>query len=122
MNSNLQYHKNKARLPCTTKKRHDQSDYDYLGQLSNTEFEWMLGFHYEYVNASKNHKWPKHHRTQEQFREIYNRNNANNRCMYSIAKVLGLLNFGDDFPEYDPRFAPELTEDYMICLVDGINE
>jgi hypothetical protein len=115
----IELFKTHARLPVYTKKRNDQSDYDYLKRLSNKDLEWLMRFHCEYVNASKKHPGRRLHRTKKLFRTLYDKNNCNNRCMYTLAKVLGLLSLGNDVPEYDPRFAPSLTEDYMISLIDN---
>lgn len=106
-------------LPFYPRKRQiDKADYDYLKKLDPSDYNWMIGFHCEWVLSSRKHKWKKVHKSKAQFREIYRANNANNRCIYTIHKAMGLLEMGS-IPEIDSRFSLQLTEDYMIALIDG---
>lgn len=81
----------KAKLPVSAKKRNDYADYDYLDQLSPEELAWLKKFHNEWVQASFT-KNP----LNKNKKEIYDANNARNRCLYNTMKWLHLLDVERD--------------------------
>lgn len=57
---------------------------DYVDQLSDREKEWLTAFVREEVLADFAHSGKKLNKTKKSKREIYNKNNASNRCIYSL--------------------------------------
>jgi predicted NACHT family NTPase len=57
---------------------------DYVDQLSDKEKEWLTAFVREEVLADFAHTGKKLNKTKKAKREIYNKNNASNRCIYSL--------------------------------------
>lgn len=92
------------------KIRKETIDADYLNKLSTEELAFYNKFMEEYNNASFNHTKKDLHKRKKQKREIYNKNNARNRCIYSRAKAVGRLLFTD-----------ELFQDEVVMNIDGFS-
>jgi len=71
------------------KTRYEELDYDYLDKLTDEEKDWLARFTEEYTHANFNHPGKKIHKTKQQRREIYSRNNARNRDILTRAKACG---------------------------------
>lgn len=78
------------RRELNLKTRYDLIDYDYLDKLSPEELDWLNRFTSEWANADFRHK-KKLHRSKKKQREMYNANNARNRCIMTRAKASGML-------------------------------
>lgn len=75
------------------KTRTDTIDYDYLSQLNEKELKFLNKFTEEYNNAY----YQKGKRALNKNRkEIYNKNNARNRCVYTKHKAYGALLYSED--------------------------
>lgn len=64
-------------------------DYDYLNVLSEEEKTWLNKFTTEYVTASLNTKniQSNFHNTPLLIKDCFNKNNARNRCLFTILKA-----------------------------------
>jgi len=69
--------------------RFHELDYDYVDELSKKDKAWLNTFTEAYIHASITKKGKKLFRTKESRKEIYDRNNARNRCILSRAKACG---------------------------------
>lgn len=99
---------------------------DYLDQLTDEELKWLNNFMEEYNGASfKRNKtrdsWDKEyiHNTDELKKDCQRRNNARNRCLYTILKVNNLL---DNMVEKYDKEINNNTEETLIDLLDYSNE
>ena len=113
--------KNPALDPVyNTKIRREFIDIDYVDQLSEEEKQWLNKFMEEYNNASLDYKNLENnlHNTPELKKDCTDRNNARNRCIYSIKKATNMVK--DDLKgENDVRISnPELIEDAIIAEID----
>jgi hypothetical protein len=69
----------------------------YAKTLSIEDREWLNRFSEEYINASFNKDPRKRlHKRKSQLREIYNRNNARNRDIFTKEKAQGTMNYMED--------------------------
>jgi hypothetical protein len=73
----------------------------YVGKLNSKEKEWLNSFVEEEINANFNHSGRKINKTKTAKREIYNRNNARNRDIFSRAKAQGKLTSMNDMTDGD---------------------
>lgn len=95
--------RSKAKYPglekrFTSRIRQEYLDYDYLDKLSDKDKEWLNNFTEEYLGANFKHPGKKMHKRKREQRELYNNNNARNRCAYGTSKVTGsVINY--DFNE-----------------------
>lgn len=64
---------------------------EYVDQLSDKEKEWLNSFLEETVVTNFNHKGKKLYKSKKSKREFYNANNARNRCTFTKAKAMGML-------------------------------
>lgn len=65
--------------------------------MSEKDKAWLNSFNEETVGAKFNHKGKKLYKSKKAKRELYSKNNARNRCMYSKAKAQdALVNLNDD--------------------------
>lgn len=91
------------------------SDIDYLDKLNDEEKAWLNKFMAETVNADFRHR-EQLYKTSGQKKELYKRNNARNRDVYTKAeaqnKITNLLDVGTEKLEIDG------FEDMMICKID----
>lgn len=111
--------------------RQEYTDFDYLDKLNAKELEWLAKFNNEHLNASfdKNNKnnIVKDKKTKKQ---IYNENNARNRCQFGrnkMAKKILTYDFiyeetnGHETPEHDEIHGKDginITEDLMLSMID----
>jgi septum formation topological specificity factor MinE len=86
--------------------RQEYLDYDYLDKLGAEERAWLNQFSGEYYNASlvldnENELDPKQnlHKDPKYKKELYDANNARNRCQYGLVKnrvaLTKLVNYDD---------------------------
>ena len=68
----------------------------YAKTLPSEAREWLNRFSEEYVCANMGHAGEKLHKTKEQVKSVYDRNNARNRCIYTREKAQGCLNYIED--------------------------
>ena len=80
------------------KTRTDLIDYDYVDKLSKREREWLNKFTEEYVNASVDSKNLKKnlHNTEELKKDCYDRNNARNRCILTLQRAQGKIEYTEE--------------------------
>ena len=71
------------------KTRYELVDYDYIDQLSEKEKDWLNRFTEEYTHAKYDHEGPKIQKKKKYELESYDRNNARNRCILTLAKAMG---------------------------------
>lgn len=74
-----------------SRKRLESADQDYLDKLNPKDREWIETFNQEYNQANFKHGKPIIHKLKAQQLEIYERNNARERCIMSRAKAGGKL-------------------------------
>lgn len=84
------------------KTRFEVLDMDYLKKLSTEELEYLNKFMAEYVSGAfkkddtGGYSSENLHRTQEERRECYTRNNTRNRCALTISNATGQTLRSDD--------------------------
>jgi hypothetical protein len=132
--------RSQVKNPALVKKynhrlRQEYLDYDYLDKLNDDELKWLNKFTEEYNNASlvlddDNNVVPEAnlHKTNEYKKEIYDANNARNRCLYGQLRNKGdkfnntrLMNYDNlisDVEEHlskdsDPKFLENAFIDYI---------
>lgn len=71
--------------------RWEYMDQDYISKLSPKEKDWLNRFNEEFNGAKFDHDGTVLHKSAKKKRECYNKNNARNRCVYSLAKARGTL-------------------------------
>lgn len=76
-----------------SKARHEYMDFDYLGKLNSEEKQWLSNFMEEYMSGNFKHQGDTLHKTKEQKKACYDRNNARNRCMLTKAKATGRVDY-----------------------------
>jgi hypothetical protein len=106
--------------------RQDEIDYDYLSDLSEEELKWLNDFTEEYVNASVGKQSEanknKFHNTPELVKDCTDRNNARQRCIYSIAKARNrVIDHTEWFLETISRTNQEPHYDVEDELIDNID-
>jgi hypothetical protein len=86
--------------------RFEVLDMDYLKKLSDEELKFMNQFMAEYVSGSfkkdDNGEYSKDnlHKTDEERRECYTRNNVRNRCGLTVSNATGQTYRADDILEF----------------------
>lgn len=73
----------------------------YWDQLSPAEKEWMNKFTEEYVHANIGNK--PLHKTSEQKKSCYNRNNARNRDVYTREKAQNKLVYREKLEDFEEK-------------------
>lgn len=86
------------------KRRYELIDYDYLDKLSDKEKKWLNDFTEEWVNAKT--KDARFHKSKKARKLCHDRNNASNRCIWTLAKASG-KNANLDTLEPDEAIAEE---------------
>ncbi|MEO5367566.1 MAG: hypothetical protein H7831_14670 [Magnetococcus sp. WYHC-3] len=109
------------------KNRRDLVDQDYLNKLTPKERDWLQKFNAEYVGATfkkdENGNYAKSnlHKTAEQRKDCYSRNNSRNRCALTIAQVTGHVvpdNVAWEVIENERVNNVSSAEDTIIDLLD----
>ena len=89
----------------------------YAHKLNEKEKAWLDKFSNEYINASFGKK--PLHKTKNQRKECYNRNNARNRCILSKAKACGkTVSFEAMFNDDRSREELDITVEDLIKKSD----
>jgi len=109
------------------KVRQESIDQDYLEKLSPEEMAWLDRFMGEYNNASFKNDGTDLHQNVEHKKEIYNKNNARNRCLYGQLKVRRLndklVNYDEVVNQVDDYQAQELPDTYVEdAYIDFLTE
>lgn len=104
--------------------RQEYIDADYLDQLSPEELDWYARFMEEHNNANFRHKGDTLIDDPEKRKQIYNENNARNRCLYGRSKAHGNMSKFDikqiqDFIEEKRMPSKNDTEDALIDILDN---
>lgn len=113
-----------------SKIRQEYLDQDYIPELSEAEKSWLSKFNEEYYGASLDFKNLENnmHNNQELKKDCTDRNNARNRCIYSIAKAKGVVvptatNSANVESNSDNELEREEVtdnlEDYIIDYIDA---
>lgn len=89
----------------------------YFHTLPEDAKQFMNSFVEEYVNAKFDHPGRKIHKTKEQRRSIYNRNNARNRDVLTKAKASGKYE-ELDLPKQRKISLGNNLEDALIAKID----
>ena len=113
------------------RSRWEYMDQDYIDKLSPEDKDWLNKFQEEWLHACFK-KEDNLHTTDEQKREIYNRNNARNRDVLSNSRNIGLIDKGfinqdgklvQTLYERDPEVNnPAAHEDTLVTLIDTKKE
>lgn len=110
---------------ATSRIRREYLDQDYINKLSHEEKEWLSNFNEEWLGAKFNHQGEVLHKDKKEKREIYNRNNARNRCILSVAKARNQLVESEDLKsileneENRRNVNPDNIEDALIEFIDS---
>lgn len=99
------------------KSRIDKIDYDYIDKLNDEEKKFLNKFTEEYVNGY----FKKHtKRINRNKKEMYDKNNAANRCLYTKTKSYGSLNYLEDFiKDYESRTDENSYTDNINDYIDA---
>lgn len=98
------------------KTRFEVLDMDYLKKLSDEELEFMNRFMAEYVSGAfkkdENGEYSSEnlHKTQEERRECYTRNNTRNRCALTISNATGQTIRSDDITSIMDNISEEESD------------
>jgi hypothetical protein len=106
--------RDKVKYPGLTKSvnaktRQDLIDHDYLDKLNPDELRWLSNFNEEYLSGNFKHPGEIFHKTPEEKRQCYNRNNARNRCLFTSMKA-------------QDRLIYHISEDRLIELIDDVED
>lgn len=103
------------------KTRWEYLDQDYIDKLSDSEKEWLSNFNEEWLSGNFNHEGEQLHKTPEEKRECYTRNNARNRDLYTISRTRGWvvgMNESQDAIEDSQVTNPQSQEDALLTLME----
>jgi hypothetical protein len=106
-----------------SKVKQEFHDIDYSHKLSAKEKDWLSRFMEEDLGARLNHSGTKLNKKKAQKKGCFDRNNARNRDLYSLARASGKLS-GDD----PARAIESLQEEYYDAqdiedrLIDAIDK
>jgi len=84
--------RSKAKYPAlkpqyNSRTRQEYIDYDYVNTLSDKDKQYLNDFTEEWLGGNFNHETSNLQKTKKQRKDCYDRNNARNRCIYTIAKA-----------------------------------
>lgn len=96
-------------------------DYDYIEQLGDDEKQWLSNFINEYLGANLNSDGKKFHKSKEMRKDVFDKNNARQRDIYSIMRATGKLD-SFCFESGDFKDVAVGSEDAMIELIDAKRE
>lgn len=105
--------------------RREILEVDYLNQLSEKDKDWLNRFNEEFALANFNHKGKLLDGSKEARKKSYDANNARNRCLYTKAKVTGLLNNSPTESHLKASIdekASNIYESYEDALVGAIDK
>jgi hypothetical protein len=103
------------------KTRFEVLDMDYLKKLNDAELKYLNQFMGEYVSGAfkktedGDYSDDNFHKTTEERRECYTRNNTRNRCGLTVSNATGMTYRCDDINS----FMDSLTD--VDSMVDGVN-
>jgi hypothetical protein len=101
-------------------------DQDYIEELNHEEKQWLSNFMEEYMSGNTNHEGEALHKTKEELRECYGRNNARNRDIYNHKKANGHLIQADtrilDLYDKEQVDNADNQEDVQIEISDKTNK
>jgi hypothetical protein len=104
-----------------SKNRQDLIDHDYIDQLNDKEKQFLSDFNEEYISGNFKHNGPNNfHKTTQSKRNCYNRNNARNRCMYTIAKSTSRLFSEEDILQNVKCIENDLVENQIVKYFDSL--
>jgi hypothetical protein len=112
----------------TNKIRREYLDQDYIDKLSPEEKKWLSTFNEEWLGANFNHGEEVMHKTKEERRAIYNRNNSRHRDLISQMRAQGKLLDSDKIhemlekEELNTNIKADLYEDILIKIIDRKNK
>jgi len=128
--------RNKEKFPglkhsVNSKNRQHLIDHDYIHKLNDEEKAWLSKFNEEYISGTfdKVDNENNFHKTQDEKRECWRRNNSRNRCAMTISSstcrlvYLGFNN-SSDFKEYSAEnqyHEPELELEKKLLLEKSLN-
>lgn len=98
------------------KTRYDEIDFDYVEKLSEEDKAWLNSFAEEYIGANLNHKGEKLHKTKKLKKDVYDRNNARNRCVLTRSKAQNKAILLSELPE---TISAGNEEDKLIEQLDN---
>lgn len=102
-----------------SKTRQHLIDHDYIDKLNDEEKAWLSKFNEEYISGTfekdENDEYTDNnfHKTFEERKSCWDRNNARNRCQYTRAQAIG--NVSDDSADETPVGN---IEDVLIEVID----
>jgi uncharacterized protein YecE (DUF72 family) len=96
---NLKHRALKPNLNLKTRWEEIQDLASYADTLSEEDRDWLNRFAEEYICANFRHKGETIHKNEEQIKEIYTRNNARNRCIFTREKAQGILNYLEEITD-----------------------
>lgn len=114
------------------KTRYDVLDMDYLKKLSAEELDFLNQFMAEYVSGAfkkdENGEYSdsNFHKTVEERRECYTRNNTRNRCGLTVSNATGKTFRSDDISSFmdslsDDEILSENNNSFSDYLIDEFN-
>ncbi len=108
----------------TNKIRREYLDQDYIEKLSPDEKQWLSNFNEEWLGANFDHEGELLHKTKEERREIYGRNNSRNRDLIGQMNAQNKLLATDKIKEMlekeelNQQVNPANIEDALVDLID----
>lgn len=114
-------HKKWAALGVSVVNRNDYADYDYLDKLNSKELKWLKTFHQEFVNANFKHNNKIVNKRKKFIKDIYDKNNSRNRCLFNTLKWNNLLFYCKDVANVSNRIQfryQGIYEDFVISMID----
>lgn len=101
---------------------HEYVDQDYLHKLGPKELKWLSDFQEEFYRGNFQHGGKKLHNSKKKQKECYNRNNARNRDILSLAKVKGMVDGNDVSTALENKATNNNSEDVLLTLLDEKNK
>lgn len=104
-----------------SRTRWEYLDQDYIDKLSPKDKKYLSDFMCEWMSGNFQHEGKKLHKTGQEKRDCYNRNNARNRDVYAIKKATGYLAPIEDHAQAleSKHISKDSNEDALIDLIDS---
>jgi hypothetical protein len=104
-----------------SRTRWEYLDQDYIDKLSPKDKKYLSDFMCEWMSGNFQHDGKKMHKTGQEKRDCYNRNNARNRDVYAIKKATGYLAPIEDHAQAleSSHISKDSNEDAIIELIDS---